>query len=208
LRKLHRIFVVDRCVVLEFARSLDLLRSPRYSSGSMTFKDRGPLPDTPVTGLISQQCNNRMGAVYSALHSFWMSRQNALGVGVPRRDAYSTIFFNHNVTIAQENDFRSSPNELLRMALQHLPGGGTDFASALRSTQVVMQRCWSTERCDLRLRSAPSLSHATPRTPIIIFLSDGECSVTDQTVQDLARAAVDLGYFKCLCAVLQCSSYS
>jgi hypothetical protein len=118
----------------------------------MTSTDRRPLPGTPVTGLISQQCSNRLGAVYSALHSFWTSRQNALGAGVPRRDAYSTIFFNSSITVAQENDFRSSPEELLTMALQYSAGGGTDFTSALTSAQAVMERRWSTERCGFRHR--------------------------------------------------------
>ena len=31
------------------------------------------------------------------------------------------------------------------------------------------------------------------RTPVIIFLSDGECGVTDQTVQTLCRSALRLG---------------
>ena len=31
------------------------------------------------------------------------------------------------------------------------------------------------------------------RSPVIIFLSDGECAVSDQTVQDLCRSAVHLG---------------
>jgi hypothetical protein len=160
--------------------------------------DRGPLPGTPVTRMISQRCNNRLGAVYSALHSFWMSRQNVLG-GVARRDAYSTIFFDSTATISQENDFSSSPDELLALALRHLPGRGTDFMSALTSAQAVMERCWSTERCDFLSCSPFRRSHAA-RTPVIIFLSDGEFRVEglDQKVQDLARTAVRLGYPKCL----------
>jgi hypothetical protein len=42
------------------------------------------------------------------------------------------------------------------------------------------------------------------RTPVVIFLSDGECDVSDQTVQDLCRSAVHLGFvillFYCGCA--------
>jgi hypothetical protein len=128
----------------------------------MTSTDRGPLPGTPVTGRISQRCNNRLGAVYSALYSFWMSRQSALGVGVARRDAYSIIFFDHTIAIAQENDFTSSPDELLEIALRHPPSGGTDYTSALRSTQLVMERRWSTERCDFWLCNALSVSHRAP----------------------------------------------
>jgi hypothetical protein len=32
------------------------------------------------------------------------------------------------------------------------------------------------------------------RTPVVIFLSDGICSVADQIVQDLCRSAVRLGF--------------
>jgi hypothetical protein len=32
------------------------------------------------------------------------------------------------------------------------------------------------------------------RTPVIVFLSDGECGVGDQTVRNLCRSAVALGY--------------
>jgi hypothetical protein len=38
-----------------------------------------------------------------------------------------------------------------------------------------------------------STTHRTERTPVIIFLSDGESNVDDQTVQDLCRSAVRLG---------------
>lgn len=38
------------------------------------------------------------------------------------------------------------------------------------------------------------LAHPFERTPVVIFLSDGECSVTDQTVQDFCRSAVRLGF--------------
>ncbi|KAF8262190.1 hypothetical protein EI94DRAFT_721094 [Lactarius quietus] len=34
---------------------------------------------------------------------------------------------------------------------------------------------------------------STERTPVMIFLSDGECSVSDASVQDVCRSAVQLG---------------
>jgi len=34
---------------------------------------------------------------------------------------------------------------------------------------------------------------STERTPVVVFLSDGECTVADQTVQTLCRSAVSLG---------------
>lgn len=34
---------------------------------------------------------------------------------------------------------------------------------------------------------------STERAPVVIFLSDGECELDNQTVQDLCRSAVHLG---------------
>jgi len=54
----------------------------------MGMDDRHPLNNTPVTAQISRQCNNRLGAVYSALYGFWTSRAAAVTAGAARRDAY------------------------------------------------------------------------------------------------------------------------
>ena len=45
-----------------------------------------------------------------------------------------------------ENDFTSSPDELLTAALDFGAEGGTDFTSALGKMQNVMTSHWSTER--------------------------------------------------------------
>jgi hypothetical protein len=37
------------------------------------------------------------------------------------------------------------------------------------------------------------ISNNPSRTPVMIFLSDGECHIADQTMQDLCRSAVRLG---------------
>lgn len=157
----HVIFVIDR-------------------SGSMSSTDRHPLANTPATTKIVRHSNNRLGAVYSALYSFWSARQAAVAVGSQasqaRRDAYSVILFDHGVTTGVTNDFASSPDQLLDAVLRYDSGGGTNFTMALRSAQRVMEQHFSTER-----------------TPVVIFLSDGECDVSDQTVQDLCRSAVHLG---------------
>jgi len=57
-----------------------------------------------------------------------------------------------------------------------MSGGGTNFDAALKSAQNVIERNWSTER-----------------TPVIVFLSDGECHIPDQTTYDICNAAVRLG---------------
>jgi len=159
----HVIFVIDR-------------------SGSMSYDDRRPLANAPATNRIRQLANNRLGAVYSALYSFWSARHAATtpgrqttGIGV-RRDAYSVILFNEATTRVLTNDFMSSPDQLLDAVLSSQAYGGTNFSGALRVSQAVMEENWSTER-----------------TPVMIFLSDGECSVPDTAIQDLCRSAVRLG---------------
>jgi len=142
--------------------------------------DRRPLANTPATNRITQHFNNRLGAVYSALHSFWGARHVAVTVGPQathaRRDAYSVILFNETTLHGVVNDFISSPDELLDAVLQYGCDGFTDFTAALQSTQTVMEQYFSTDR-----------------TPVVIFLSDGECNIEDQVVQDLCRSAVHLG---------------
>lgn len=108
--------------------------------------DRQPLPGTPVTARINQVCPNRLGAVYSSLHSFWLSRHNALNTGSSRRDAYTVILFDSYTRIAISNDFASDPDALLTMMLGHRAGGGTNFNSALVAAEGAMRQHWSTER--------------------------------------------------------------
>jgi len=158
----HVIFVVDR-------------------SGSMSCCDRGPLADAPMTNRIRQIANNRLGAVYSALHGFWSARHAAVTVGNrsgvgARRDAYSVILFNSTTTSILTNDFTSTPDQLLNAMLAYGAGGGTNFSAALRVGGAVMEQNWSTER-----------------TPVMIFLSDGQCPVPDTAIQDVCLSAVRLG---------------
>jgi hypothetical protein len=116
----------------------------------MSCDDRRPLADAPMTDRIRQSANNRLGAVYSALYSFWHARHAATTVGRQsvdaRRDAYSVILFNHATTHALSNDFTSSPDQLLNIVLAHQANGGTNFTTALREGQTVMEQHWSTER--------------------------------------------------------------
>ncbi|KAH9047121.1 hypothetical protein EDB84DRAFT_1462824 [Lactarius hengduanensis] len=187
----HVIFVIDK-------------------SGSMDSSDRQPLAEGPAAERIQERSNNRLGAVYSALYSFWSARHAAVAAGqragtqrgldsvysalysfwsarnvgatgvqeptVTRRDAYSVILFNDSTTNAVINDFTSSPDQLLDVMLSHRAYGGTNFATALRAAQATMVQNWSTER-----------------TPIMIFLSDGQSAVSDEVVQDLCRSTLRLG---------------
>ncbi|KAG2076123.1 hypothetical protein BDR04DRAFT_1003889 [Suillus decipiens] len=146
-------------------------------SSSMCLTDRQPLRNTPASDKIVRSSNNRFGAVLSSLYSFWSARAVAVaGQQAVRRDSYSVILFDQSVVDAVVNDFSSSPDDLLDAMLRHRTSVGTNFTAAIQHAQSVMEQHWSTER-----------------TPIIIFLSDGESPIEDQTVQDLCRAAVRLG---------------
>ncbi|KAH7910222.1 hypothetical protein BJ138DRAFT_1127056 [Hygrophoropsis aurantiaca] len=147
-------------------------------STSMSTRDRRPLPSTPVSNRIIRRSNNRLGAVISSLYSFWSARDAAVSGNqqAARRDAYSVALFDQSVVNVLVNDFTSSPNELLDAVLPYGTEWGTNFTAAIQHTQVVMEENWSTER-----------------TPVVIFLSDGECRIADQTIQDLCRTAVRLG---------------
>ncbi|KAI0250888.1 hypothetical protein BJV78DRAFT_1154831 [Lactifluus subvellereus] len=158
----HVIFVIDR-------------------SGSMCQQDRQPRPNAAGIDRITPTANDRLGAVFSALYSFWLARQAAIGrnaqIGGARRDSYSLIFFNHEPSTSIEGDFASSPDELLTAALRYEADGGTDFTRALEKTHNIMNAHWSTER-----------------TPVVIFLSDGEDHIRDEPVYDICRSAVRQGF--------------
>ncbi len=119
-------------------------------SGSMSCTDRRPLPNAPATNQITRSANNRLGAIYSALYSFWSARHAAVTTGQQavgaRRDAYSIVLFNERASAILANDFTSSPDQLLGSMLGHGASGGTNFAEALRAGQTLMTQHWSTER--------------------------------------------------------------
>ncbi|KAF8483069.1 hypothetical protein JB92DRAFT_3033310 [Gautieria morchelliformis] len=160
----HVIFVIDR-------------------SSSMSSSDRQPQRGTPGHNRIhTRGYTNRLGTVYSALYSFWRARHAALTAladrlgTLPRKDAYSVILFNSTADIAIANDFTASPDELLDSLLTHGPVVGTCFDVALRRAHRVLEKYWSNER-----------------SPVVIFLSDGECAVSDNSIYDLAQKSLALG---------------
>lgn len=113
----------------------------------MTGQDYRPLVDTPVTDLISSNHDNRLGAVYNALYSFWCARNAAFQDVEQRLDAYSVILFNHNVHRALENDEESTPRELLERLLEYSARGHTDYTSALNDARELMDLHWDGRRC-------------------------------------------------------------
>lgn len=157
----HIIFVVDR-------------------SRSMGLRDQKPPPDSAGIDRILPKANNRLGAVISALYSFWIAQHATVDRNSPvsrrRMDAYSLIFFNHEPSTSIENDLTSSPDELLIAALDFGIDGSTDFTSALERTQELMISHWSKER-----------------SPVVIFLSDGEDCVKDEAMYKMCRSAASQG---------------
>jgi hypothetical protein len=157
----HIIFVVDR-------------------SESMSQQDMQPPPDSAGIERIKPTADNRLGAVFSSLYSFWIEREAVISRnsvnGRDGNDAYSLIFFNHEQSTPIEYDFTSSPDELLTAALHFNATGDTDFSSVLERAQNVMTSHWSSER-----------------TTIVIFFSGGEGNVKNKAMYDLCRDAVRQG---------------
>ena len=112
----------------------------------MSHTDKRPLDGTPITAKLRQNHNNRVGAVYSSLYSFWQARHAALNAGTARRDSYSIILFDHELHNAINNDFASTPDALINLLLPYGARGGTNFNKALQAAQQCMETHWSTER--------------------------------------------------------------
>jgi hypothetical protein len=150
----------------------------------MSSRDQRPL----ILNRFRRMADNRLGAVFEALYGFWKARQAAVDcMGGRRRDAYSLIFFNHMPSRSSiENDFSSSPDELLDAALQFDATGFKDFTGALESAQVVMTSHWSTER----YRSSPQTefdANFTTHQLILIVERLSSFSCQTQTVRTLCR---------------------
>jgi len=166
----------------------------------MSQPDRQPLPNAAGIDRITPTANNRLGCVFSALYSFWLARQAATNrnaqLGGGRRDAYSLIFFNNKPSASMENDFASSPDELLTAALRFKADGWTNFTRAVESAQNIMNAHWSTERYKniLGERVCNLYADMYYRTPVLIFLSDGEDYVRDKPIYDICRGAVRQGF--------------
>ncbi|KAI0751603.1 hypothetical protein C8Q80DRAFT_1158351 [Daedaleopsis nitida] len=149
-------------------------------SSSMGNSDRRPLANTPTTQLIRRTHDNRLGAVFSSLYGFWEARHRTIAANgnapAARQDAYSVILFDNNVTTPVTHNFMSTPLELLGTVLQHPIGFGTKFERGLQGAQTLMENHWSTERA-----------------PVIVFLSDGECSLNEAQMHALCRRSIALG---------------
>jgi hypothetical protein len=166
----------------------------------MSQQDMQPPPDSAGIERIKPSADNRLGAVFSSLYSFWIEREAVIGRnsvnGRDGNDAYSLIFFNHEQSTPIEYDFTSSPDELLTAALHFNATGDTDFSSALERAQNVMTSHWSSERLvhltgSDTIRDTPA--DARHRTTVVIFFSGGEGNVKNKAMYDLCRDAVRQG---------------
>ncbi|KAG9308631.1 hypothetical protein JVU11DRAFT_11582 [Chiua virens] len=151
-------------------------------SMSMNKNDRMPLATSPASAKIRSRMNNRLGAVYGALHNFWTARQAACGL---QRDANTVILHAEGTQIVCENDVTRSANELLDLLLPNFPKGGNSFDKALKAAETAILRCWD-----------------DARPPVIIFLSDGIASLSDSVVQKLFKKTAQKGKGLSLHAIL------
>jgi hypothetical protein len=129
-----------------------------FRSSSMSGAPSKPLHSTPLTQHISGTHNNRLGAVYLSLHEFWRSRQTALtnlgsfqagsSQAIPaRRDSYSVVLFNRTAVQCVDNNFTSSPEQLVNLLLPYRPANGTNYQTAIEEAGAVMRKNWNAERC-------------------------------------------------------------
>ena len=139
----------------------------------MSKDDTKPLESSPVYGRIRSLMNNRLGAVYSALYSFWSARQAAVG---HQRDANTIILHAQGPEFVCVKDVTGSPSELLDLLLPNAPRGGNNFDKALTTAGSAILNLWD-----------------DTRPPVIIFLSDGIASVSNGVVRDLFRKSAQKG---------------
>ena len=140
----------------------------------MSKDDRQPLEGSAVWAKIrARGMNNRLGAVYAALHNFWTARQAGFGF---QRDANTVILHAEGTQSVCENDTTRSPDELLDLLLPNAPKGGNSFNKALKAADAAISNWWD-----------------DTRPPVIIFLSDGIASFTDSVVQKLFRKTAQKG---------------
>jgi hypothetical protein len=103
------------------------------------------------------------------------------------------ILFLKYFQVTLSNDTSSDPDQLLDLILNNANYyGGTNFTHAVETIQAQMENTWSTERSVFTIPSLLILLELFS-SPVVIFLSDGECAISDSTIYDLCRAAVRLG---------------
>lgn len=106
-----------------------------------------------------------------------------------RRAPQLTVF---QVTLS--NDMVSDGDQLLEKVIGGANlWGGTNYTAALQTVQTEMESTWASDRLVLGGTRCQKKPLTQIRSPVVIFLSDGECDIEDTTVYDLCRSASRLG---------------
>lgn len=95
------------------------------------------------------------------------------------------------------HDTTSSIEEMVENLLRISPTGGTNFHQALITACEVMEQSWSGERylnIIVIKKIMESLKKLCPRSPVVVFLSDGEGWSEREAMTELCDRAVTLGY--------------
>ncbi|CUA74500.1 hypothetical protein RSOLAG22IIIB_11257 [Rhizoctonia solani] len=151
-------------------------------SASMKRHDHLPLANLPVTSRLVSQCNNRYGAVVSALYGFLKNREAAVtNAGLrSRQDSYTFLMHDNKSEVRVQNDLTSTTEQLIDrlIPLRPVGGAGNDFGLALTMAQQTIERNWSTDRA-----------------PMVVFLSDGGCSFKQKKVEIEMRCSHALAFY-------------
>jgi Mg-chelatase subunit ChlD len=138
-----------------------------------------PLYGTPYGSIISANHPNCFGATIEAAYKFCMTRTAAvLGPSANvqnasqsqnNQDLISVITFSNTPSIIYEAKQNLSPQDVLTSLSQSRDYmGGTNFAAAIDCAREVITKHFQR---DLQ--------------PVVIFLSDGECSLPDASIRTL-----------------------
>ncbi|CUA71759.1 Cadherin-23 [Rhizoctonia solani] len=150
------------------------------NSASMSEGDITPDPTPMLARLKSEGCDNRYGAVVSALYRFWKIREGhqVSSSSLVREDHYSVVVFDDEAEARVSNDWCLTTNQLVDKLIpqKYVGYGGTNFEEAIKIAHEVIERNWSSQRA-----------------PILIFLSDGEDLIEEQSIRSLCNLSVKLG---------------
>ena len=84
------------------------------------------------------------------MYSFWAARDAALRASgrssTVRRDSYTVVLHDDKMQIIVENDFESTPRQLLDVLLRYSADGENDFDGALRTAQSLMEKHWRNDQ--------------------------------------------------------------
>lgn len=82
--------------------------------------------------------DNRLGAVYQAVHEFIEDRSAEFPKGA-NLDKVSLVLFNHRAEVIFENRDMGNPDELLGLMLPKTPSGSTDYDVALEEASRILK---------------------------------------------------------------------